>query len=357
MSFVKTFQEFKTQASSISEKAISGGSVTKETAKAGELARYTVVLKATADNDTISDANPAQSALDMLVSNQEFKGWYAGTSSLKDAAEREFDIMNSQSIAFVETGKHRQAGFLKREKATETFVFKPIGRRAFNTEGESDLNYDLSKFPTQAKSTISSGGTVYAWNSEQEAEMKLATKKRVKIPFAQLTVDSAMNAKASTPEPEKSSATGTSGSAGTAGTSGSAGTAGTSGTASGSATTAKYAGLKLTQTFDQKIKDLQSLIIAKGGDAAASINAKGGAVGKYGAGTAKAIGILIGSNKEENEITADIDAKLQAALAGVTVSTTTKAPAAASTKTASAPAASGGSGAKTVTTKKGTLTF
>ena len=62
------------------------------------------------------------------------------------------------------------------------------------------------------------------------------------------------------------------------------------------------------------------------------------------------------TNKEENEITADIDAKLQTALAGVTAPTTTKSQAA-DTKTKKAPAASGGGNTKTVTTKKGTLTF
>jgi hypothetical protein len=165
--------------------------------------------------------------------------------------------------------------------------------------------------------------------------MTLSPATKVEVALSELTVDAAMKIAAKPSQPTATSATSTASSS--AGSAGSAGSTGNSSTQ-----TPKYAGLKLTQTFDQKIQDLQKLIVAKGGDAAAAITAKGGAIGKYGSGTAKAIGILAGTNKEENEITADIDAKLQAALAGVTVpatvATATKAGSGTATKPAAKPA-------------------
>lgn len=315
MTFIKTFETFKNQSLQISEKAISGGSVTKETPKSGELARFTVVLKATSDNDTISDANPAQSALDHLVNNQEFKTWYSDKTTSADAAGQPFTSLNSTSIAFIETGKHRQAGFLKREKATETFIFKRIGSASTTDKNASELNYDVKKFPAQAKSNLSSGGTVYAWNAEQEKDMTLNPAKKMQIALNDLTVDAAMKDTTSQAGTQAASSS----AASSSGTQGSAGTSGTSAVAASTTAQApSYVGLKKSSTFDQKVQDLQKTIIAKGGTAADSIKTKGGADGKYGAATASAIGSLIGTNKEENEITADVDAKLKTALAGVT---------------------------------------
>jgi hypothetical protein len=333
MKIVKTFEDFKNNnISQVSEKAISGGAVTKETPKGDELARFTVVLKATSDNAaTISDANPAQSALELLVNNQDFKSWYSEITAVSQSGQN-FDIPNSVSIGFIETGKHRQAGFLTREKATETFVFKRIGKPSNTITDQSALSYDVKKFPAQAKATSSSGATVYAWNAEQEKDMTLSQAIPVNVNIAQLTVDTAMKTSAAAVKTADVDVV-TSGT-GSQGSQGSAGTAGTSSTQ-----TQKYAGLKLTQTFDQRIQDLQKLIVAKGGDAAAAITAKGGAIGKYGSGTAKAIGILIGTNKEENEITADIDAKLQTSLAGVTADQIAKVQAPAAKTGGASPAA------------------
>jgi len=313
MTFVKTFEDFKNQVSQVSEKAISGGSVTKEpeNTKAGELAKFTVVLKATSDNDTISDANPAQSALDHLVGNQEFQTWYSGKTSGADAAGQTFTSSNSTSIAFIETGKHRQAGFLKREKATETFIFKRLGSSNTGDNTKSELNYDVKKFPAQAKSKVASGGTVYAWNSEQEKAMTLSPAQPMTVPLNSLTVDLAMKTEISATLANQSSPQTSPASAGTDGTT-------TTQTPTNTSQASSYVGLKLTQTFNKRIQDLQKTIIAKGGPAADAIVAKGGAIGKYGSGTASAIGIIIGTNKAENEITADIDAKLKTALAGVT---------------------------------------
>jgi hypothetical protein len=318
MTFVKTFEDFKNQVSQVSEKAISGGSVTKEAENkaAGELAKFTVVLKATSDNDTISDANPAQSALDHLVNNQEFQNWYSGETTSNDAAANAFTSSNSASIAFIDTGKHRQAGFLKREKATETFIFKRIGSPNTTDRNKSELNYDVKKFPAQAKSKVASGGTVYAWNLEQEKTMALKPAQPMTVPLGSLTVDLAMKTNiTATPAVQSTPQTTTT----TTIPAGSGGATADSQASTNTSQASSYAGLKLTQTFDKRIQDLQKTIIAKGGPAADSIVAKGGAIGKYGSGTAKAIGILIGTNKEENEITADIDTKLKTALAGVTV--------------------------------------
>lgn len=340
MSFIKTFQDFTRQPVQVSEKMISGGSVTKGTAnlQAGELGRFTVVLKATAENDTISDANPAQSALEMLISNQEFKTWYANSTTVSIGSNISNVINNSNTVCFIETGKHRQAGLLKREKATETFVFKVLATTAAGTEAKSEIKYDLSKFPTQAKAQVATGGTIYAWNSEQEADMKLSKTVTVDIPFKDLTIDSVMKLGKAATQPAATVSTASTASSGQADSTQTQAQTGTSG--AGTTSTAKYAGLKSSSSFDQKVQDLQKLIVAKGGNAAASINSKGGADGKYGSGTANAIGILIGTNKEEKEITADIDAKLQTALAGVTVTnkpTTAKASTGAATKSATKP--------------------
>jgi hypothetical protein len=312
MTFVKTFEDFKNQSSQVSEKAISGGSVTKETPKTGELARFTVVLKATSDNDTISDANPAKSALDHLVSNQEFQNWYSDKTTSADIAGQTFTSTNSTSIAFIETGKHRQAGFLKREKATETFIFKRLGSPSTTDAKASELNYDVKKFPAQAKSTVASGGTVYAWNVEQEKAMTLDPPKPMKVPLNGLTVDLAMKAETAAAPASQPSTSASASSAGTAGTAGTAGASGASNTAP------QYVGLKKSSAFDQKVQDLQKTIIAKGGPSADKIKTKGGADGKYGDATASAIGSLIGTNVDVAEITADVDAKLKTALAGVT---------------------------------------
>jgi hypothetical protein len=311
MKIVKTFEDFKNNVSQVSEKAISGGSVTKETAKDGELARFTVVLKATSDNAAaISDANPAQSALELLVNNQEFKSWYSESTTYSISGNT-FTTPNAASIAFIETGKHRQAGFLKREKATETFVFKKIGLPSSSYRDKSELSYDVKKFPAQAKATSSSGATIYAWNVEQEKDMTLSPAKQMTVPLDSLTVDLAMKTETPSQPASKSSTSTDTGSAGTAGTAAAP-------VATNTSQAPSYLGLKLTQTFDKKVQDLQKTIIAKGGPAADAIVAKGGAIGKYGSGTASAIGIIVGTNKAENEITADIDAKLKTALAGVT---------------------------------------
>jgi hypothetical protein len=317
MTFVKTFEDFKNQVSQVSEKAISGGSVTKEAENkaAGELAKFTVVLKATSDNDTISDANPAQSALDHLVNSQDFQNWYSGETTSNDAAAQTFTSSNSTSIAFIDTGKHRQAGFLKREKATETFIFKRIGSPNTTDRNKSELNYDVKKFPAQAKSKVASGGTVYAWNLEQEKTMTLNPAQPMTVPLDSLTVDLAMKTNiTATPASQSSPQTPPA----TQIPAGSGGAPTTTQASTNTTQASSYSGLKRTQTFDKRIQDLQKTIIAKGGPAADAIVAKGGAIGKYGSGTASAIGIIIGTNKAEDEITADIDAKLKTALAGVT---------------------------------------
>lgn len=328
MSFIKTFQDFTRQPVQVSEKMISGGSVTKGTAnlEAGELGRFTVVLKATAENDTISDANPAQSALEMLISNQEFKTWYSNSTTVSIGSNISNVINNSNTVCFIETGKHRQAGLLKREKATETFVFKVLATTAAGTEAKSEIKYDLSKFPTQAKAQVATGGTIYAWNSEQESDMKLSKTVTVDIPFKDLTVDSVMKLGKTATQPAATTSTTSSGQADSTQTQAPAGTSG-----AGTASTSKYAGLKSSSSFDQRVQDLQKLILAKGGNAAASINSKGGADGKYGSGTAKAIGILIGTGEEVNSIDSQIadaiDKELAKAPAAAAAATSTQKPA------------------------------
>ena len=348
MTFVKTFEDFKNQISQVSEKAISGGSVTKETPGTGELAKFKVVLKATRDNDTISDANPAQSALDLLVKNEDFQTWYSGKTTSADAAGQTFTSSNSTSIAFIETGKHRQAGFLKREKATETFVFKRLGSPSTTDKNESALNYDVKKFPAQAKSEVTSVGTVYAWNSEQEKAMTLDPAKKMKVSLNGLTVDVAMKTETTDKSTSQSSASTDSSSAGSAGTSGASATP----AATNTSQVPSYLGLKLSNTFDKKVQDLQKTIIAKGGPAADAIVNKGGADGKYGAATASALGIVTGTNKTENEITADLDAKLKTSLAGVTADQIAKV----TTKAASTGAASQASASTKTTASKPKVT-
>jgi hypothetical protein len=77
-----------------------------------------------------------------------------------------------------------------------------------------------------------------------------------------------------------------------------------------------YTGLKNSTTANDKVKALQTAIIASGNTAAAkALTDKGGATGIYGPETAAAIGILIGTpTTPPSEITKDINTKIQAKL-------------------------------------------
>jgi len=81
-------------------------------------------------------------------------------------------------------------------------------------------------------------------------------------------------------------------------------------------TVSDYTGLKNSTTANDKVKALQTAIIASGNAAAAkALNDKGGATGIYGPETAAAIGILIDTpTAPPSEITKEINTKIQAKL-------------------------------------------
>jgi hypothetical protein len=314
MTFVKTFEQFKTVE--VTE-AKDTPNIKKIEPKPGETARWSIVLKS-GDEQTISNANPTQSLLNYLVLNGEFKTWYT-TTKIEG-------IPVTHLLGVVYSGVSNKTNLVGKEVAKAEIAFIPYSKQATSgldskkaspTSTYAEVMYDLSKSPARATASLENGSKLMVWNSEDLPKIKLGTPKialnkngSYKL-FDDVT-PSTMVDSGTIIEPAATPVAATA----TAGTSGTAGSAGTSGTAATGAT--GITGIKRTSTFDQKIQDLQKKIIAKGGPAADSLNAKGGAVGKYGSGTAKAIGILAGTNKEENEITADLSTKIDAALKDVT---------------------------------------
>lgn len=70
--------------------------------------------------------------------------------------------------------------------------------------------------------------------------------------------------------------------------------------------TVSYTGITKSLTFNQKVQDLQAAIMAKGGTAASMLKTKGGADGKYGEATQKAISLTLSGN-ENMEVPNPID--------------------------------------------------
>jgi hypothetical protein len=351
MTFVKTFEEFKTVE--VTE-ARDTPNIKKIDPQSGETARWSIVLKS-GDEQTISNANPTQSLLNYLVLNGEFKTWYSSKIN---------GIPATHLLGVVYSGVSNKTNLVGKEVAKAEIAFIPYAKQATSgldskktspTDTYAEVMYDLSKSPARATATVEGAGKLMIWNSEDLPKIKIETPKialnkngSYKL-FDDVTPSTMVDAGTIT-APAAQAATTTD-------------TTTVAPTTNKTATTGSTAitGIKRTSTFDQKIQDLQKKIIAKGGPAADSINAKGGAVGKYGSGTANAIGILVGTNKEENEITADLATKIDTALKDVTPEMIAKvkvpAAAAAGTSAAKPAAAAATATALKVKTAKGDLDF
>lgn len=83
--------------------------------------------------------------------------------------------------------------------------------------------------------------------------------------------------------------------------------------------TQSYVNLAIGNTVNLTVKDLQARIIVKGGEAATLITNRGGADGRYGPMTARAIGLLVNGDKTKHVDIIDqtVSDKLIAALSGI----------------------------------------
>lgn len=382
MSFVKTFEEFKHGKTS-SEIVEAKQSVTKQNPEEGELARWKVVLKASKEEDTkISEENEVQSALESLVTYDPFIDWWNNGKhvglggALGMTAQNE--QANSTSIGFADKGSHRQAGFLLKEKAVVTFIFKQLVTDTASSK-ETKIFYNIDSAPWATAKVKGSNTEVYVWNLQNQQQMKFAEPKIIEIATKEASAQKIKeaNLKPTISEPAKGDKTGgTSGTSGSTGSSVTSGTAGISGSTSAQAVaTGSLAGVvKNPGKVDKKVMAIQQLIVDKGGDAAKKLLGAKPVDGRYGEGTAKALGLLINGDAEKPVADFNADAE-KSLLTKLNVSADdlkkytdmTTAKQAASTQAAqpkqSAPKVSSSapkvssSAPKTVPTKKGNLTF
>ena len=367
MTLVKTFDEFKKPP--VIDEARTVGKISVANPKAGEIKRWNVVLRSGAEG-AVDETNPSNTILRELSQDPDFKNWWKSYDALSVTTDKK-QIPNHNLLAIIDLGVQNKTNLIGQNVYKAQVAFLPYATGQLHTGEVAGMwvTYDVTKVPHRASATVEGSDVeLVAWNSQDLPDLRVTNdNKRIEakdkttggnIPAnlvnpAYVEKNGASGGVATVAKPNTTGTSGTSGSAGTAGTSGTISTAGTP-----AATASPSTGLKATQTFDQKIQDLQKKIIASGNvEAAKAINDKGGAIGKYGSGTAKAIAILVGTpTTPVTEITAEIAAKLDAALAKVTPEqiAAVKAPAA-QAATATKPAEK--VAAITVTTKKGTLTF
>jgi hypothetical protein len=362
MTLVKTFDEFKKPP--VIDEARTVGKISVANPKEGEIKRWNVVLRS-GEEGGVDETNPSNTLLRELSQDPDFKNWWKSYDALS-VTKDEKKIPNHNLLAIIDLGVQNKTNLIGQNVYKAQVAFLPYATGQLRTGEVAGMwvTYDVTKVPHRASATVEGSDVeLVAWNIQDLPDLRVTNdNKRIEakdkttggnIPAnlvnpAYVEKNGAKGGVATTSTTTAASSTTAAGSTTTA----------SSTTAAGSTTTASTSvGLKATQTFDQKIQDLQKKIIAGGGEAAAAINTKGGAIGKYGSGTAKAIAILVGTPATPvTEITADIAAKLDAALAKVTPDqiAAVKAPAA-QAATAAKPAEK--VAATTVTTKKGALTF
>lgn len=277
--------------------------ITKVTPQDGEVARWRVVLKKGSEN--IAD-NAVPQVIAELAKDKDFQDWWNTAAEVKDAdSSTTQSAKGSQLIAFAHKIKEQDKNLFGKEVAKYEIGFRVYAVMMPN--GKTYVNYDVAK--AQPKGSIKvgdSGASLKVWSDEDIKTMKLQDKKEV----------GAADVYAETnPAVQSAISTAVSGNSGTTTTTTAAPTGSTQ-SATASTSASPYVGLKLNpKAADAKVKELQTKILALNNTASAKIKAVGGADGKYGKATATAIGILVGSNKEENEITQEIATKLDAELA------------------------------------------
>ena len=321
MTFVKTFESFR--ASSLTE-AVDKANITKISPEAGELARWKVVLKS-GSADSISNEEPIQSIIDSLVMNGDFKNWW--NTARFDGTPA------SMTLGIVYSGVMNKTNLVGKEVAKAEIAFVQYRRQAAGViagpgKAAADIFYDVTKAEPKATANVA-GSTIplMVWHQEKLPMIKLGQPVNAKNKDGKLIeIDNVYPAYLAKEGQNISAAASAIPKTGTE-TNGQepseyekkmkAYQQTDSQPQSASTTSAVYVGLKKAAGFSQPVQDLQKKIMAKGGDAAAALG-KFGADGKYGGGTATAIGKLVNNGTPVDDINAEISAKLDAAFKDLT---------------------------------------
>lgn len=340
MSFVKTFEQFKT--GSLTEARFSGD-VSKVQAKAGELARWSIVLK-NKDQDTISDKNPSETLVGELSRSGEFRKWWFTTD--------QNGVPVQKSLAIVYSGVSGKTNLLGRKVAKAEVAFLPymkddIAEMAPDRTPAAVVFYDVTKAEPVATAQIQgSGHKLMAWHEEDLDKMKVTTPSGYSPIFdnkgQRVSINLVYPAYAYENKLSLVGAAKPSTQAGGEPTTPNKEDKPTDSPISNQpasaemvAVTDKFVGLKMNNAFNQLVKDLQEIIIQNGSgarpsdanllkdydtrvNAATKIRTDGGADGFYGNATATSIGVLIGSNQAVGEVTKEVADKLAASFTGIT---------------------------------------
>lgn len=355
MTLVKTFDEFKKPP--VIDEARTVGKISIANPQEGEIKRWNVVLRS-GEEGAVDAANPSNTILRELSQDPDFKTWWKSYDALAKTKDG-ITIPNHNLLAIIDLGVQNKTNLVGQTVYKAQVSFLPYATAQLLTGSPTGMwiAYDVTKVQHRASATVEGSDVeLVAWNKQDLPDLRVTNdNKRIEA----IDKNTGMNIPADLVNPayvEKNGAKGgvatvattTTSPSSTAKTDSTA-TPGSTTTPGSTSATSTSTGLKATQTFDQKIQDLQKKIIAGGGDAAKAINDKGGAIGKYGSGTAKAIAILVGTpDKPVTEITAEIATKLDAALAKVTPDQIAAVKAPASTGTSTKAAASGTTKAKVV---------
>jgi hypothetical protein len=311
MTFVKTFESFR--STSLTE-AVDKANITKISPEAGELARWKVVLKS--GSDSISNEAPIQSIIDSLVMNGDFKNWWTTTKFDGSPA--------SMTLGIVYSGVMNKTNLVGKEVAKAEIAFvayrrQHTGESAGVDKPAADVFYDVTKADPIATATVSGSKIPLAvWHQEKLIDIKLAQPvpardKSGKLIEIDKVYPSYMKSEGQSAT-DKPTTTDTTTSAPTTSNQATSLPQASQGSQSNSTV---FVDLKKATGFNQTVQDLQKKIMAKGGDAAAALG-KFGADGKYGSGTANAIGKLVNNGTPVDAINAEISAKLDAAFKDLT---------------------------------------
>lgn len=345
MSFIKTFEQFKTGP--IDEAGFSGN-ITRIQEKAGEIARWKIVLR-NKDKDTISSKNPAATLLGELSRNGEFKNWWS-TVRIEG-----FPVQKSLPIVY--SGVSNKTNLFGKEVAKAEIAFLKYmkdakGVVAPNGEPAAIVYFDVTKAEPVAEVDVEGAGVkLMAWHEEDLSKMEInfepgfvqAKDKQGKLIPIDLVNPPYMYANGLSVGDKPSDSTASTQAGETTDKKDQAQTpdllAGLSPTGASAemiAVTDKFIGLKMNNAFNQLVKDLQEIIIKNGSgarpsdanllkdydtrvSAATKIRTDGGADGIYGNATATSIGVLIGTNQAVAEVTKEIADKLAASFTGITL--------------------------------------
>jgi hypothetical protein len=245
--------------------------------------------------------------------NGDFKNWWTTTKFEGTPA--------SMTLGIVYSGVMNKTNLVGKEVAKAEIAFvtyrrQHTGESAGVDKPAADVFYDVTKAEPIATATVSGSKIPLAvWHQEKLIDIKLAqpvpardkSGKLIEIDKVypsymksegQSATDKPTTTDTTTVSPTTSTQTVDS----------------PQGSQSNSTT---FVDLKKAPGFNQKVQDLQKKIKTLGGDAATALG-KFGADGKYGSGTANAIGKLVNNGTPVDSINAEISAKLDAAFVNLT---------------------------------------